>query len=518
MQNERTRTKRARLRPHAWIMVVAGALTLISWALASAPGSAPDDNYHMASIWCFGDGSCPTVPGEPSLRRPPAEVPAAPCFSQDSDISAGCQEGLSDDMLPGKATGVGNWNTDSYPPLFYATMHLLITGDLYSSTLLMRVFNGVLLTVVIGSLIAALPRRLKPLGAVPILITSVPLGMTLFASTNPSSWAIAGSAVVWPALYAAFEVRGRRRVALLALFVVGVLMASGSRGDAALFTIGGIGLVLLMRWKELLANKTLVVVAAAGLAISAWFFLTSGQATVVVSGGFGIEPKKVLPWHQIAVANLQQLPVLWAGSLGFGFMASAGWLDTPFPALVGFSATTAWAVYVFGSWREMFPAKVFAVSGVGVAMILYPLVMLGLSGAKVGTGFQPRYLLPLLVILTGVSMLSRRVVASPFTRFQAVLATAALGLAQSLALHTQIRRYVTGLDVGGINLDRGREWWWDLPISATATWVAGSLAFAILAWYFLRPSGLLGSAIVDEIEREMEHEIEETGRREVVTT
>jgi hypothetical protein len=146
-------------------------------------------------------------------------------------------------------------------------------------------------------------------------------------------------------------------------------------------------------------------------------------------------------------------------------------------------------------------------------MIVYPVVMLGLSGAKVGTGFQPRYLLPLLVILTGVSMLSRRVVASPFTQFQAVVVTGALGVAQSLSLHTQIRRYVTGLDEGGINLDRGREWWWDLPISATATWVAGSVAFAVLAWYLLRPAGLLGSTVLDEIE----HEMDEDRQRQVVS-
>jgi hypothetical protein len=287
---------------------------------------------------------------------------------------------------------------------------------------------------------------------------------------------------------------------LLALVLVGTVLAAGSRGDAALFSIGSLGLVLLMRWKEMLTNKIVVVVAGAGLLIAALFFLTSGQATVVVSGGFGVEPDKLRPWYQVAVANLQQLPVLWAGSLGFGFMASAGWLDTPFPAMVGFCATVVWAVYVFGSWREMFASKLFAVFGVGAAMVVYPLVMLGLSGVFVGTAFQPRYLLPLLVILTGVSMLSRSVVASPFTLFQAGLATVALAFAQSLSLHTQIRRYVTGLDVGGVNLDRNREWWWDLPISATATWVIGTIAFSVLTWYALRPGGLLRVDGVQEAE------------------
>lgn len=493
-------------------MVVAALATLASWALASAPGSAPDDNYHMASIWCADDG-CPGVPGEPTLRVPPVEVHGAACFSQDPDRSAGCQTDLPDDMRLGKPTGVGNWNGHSYPPVFYATMHLLITGELDSSILLMRMFNGVLITVVVTGLVLALPRRLKPLGVVPLLITSVPLGLTLFTSTNPSSWAIAGSALIWPALYASFETEGRRRAVLLGLVLVGVLMAAGARGDAALFSIGSIGLVLLMRWKELLTHKAIVVVGLVGMAVAGAFLLTSGQATVVVSGGFGIEPDKVRPWHQVAIANLQQLPVLWAGSLGFGFMASAGWLDTPFPALVGFSATVVWAVYVFGSWREMFASKAFAVFGVGSAMIVYPVVMLGLSGVFVGTGFQPRYLLPLLVVLTGVSMLSRAVVASPFTLFQSMLATVALAVAQSLALRTQIRRYVTGLDGGGFNLDQQREWWWDLPVSATATWLVGTVAFAVLAWYVLRPAGMLGAEAVQEMEESLP--TQQTHREEV---
>ena len=36
----------------------------------------------------------------------------------------------------------------------------------------------------------------------------------------------------------------------------------------------------------------------------------------------------------------------------------------------------------------------------------------------------------------------------------------ALAVANSFALHHNLRRYVTGLDERGFNLDAGREWWW----------------------------------------------------------
>ena len=465
-------------------------VTLLAWALAAAPGSAPDDNYHLSSIWCAtgADEHCGDVPGDPTRMRPPNQVSGASCFSQDSDKSAACQNDFATDLEPGGAYQVGNWNGGQYPPLFYDTMHLFITGHLYSSVLLMRVVNSLILVGLLGLLVANMPRRLRPLAVVPIVVTAVPLGLSLMSSTNPSSWTIAGAAALWPALYASFEARGRQRLMLLAVFLLAVLLASGSRGDGALFSIVGIGLVMIVRFRRLLANPVVLGVALVGVAVAGAFFLTSGQSTVVSSGGFGGTPEKVLPWHQVAISNLQALPNLWVGSLGFGFMGSAGWLDTPFPALVGFSSTVVWAAVVFTSWREMFLEKVFAVSSIGAAMVVYPIVMLGLSGLFVGTGFQPRYLLPLLIVFTGVSMLSRGVAGPRFAMFQSVIAVGALSVAQAISLHTQIRRYVTGLDVGGLDLDRASEWWWGGPLTATTTWLLGSLAFTVLAWFLLRPA------------------------------
>jgi hypothetical protein len=42
-----------------------------------------------------------------------------------------------------------------------------------------------------------------------------------------------------------------------------------------------------------------------------------------------------------------------------------------------------------------------------------------------------------------------------------------------------IRRYVTGDDRQGLDLNAGAEWWWQgFPVGPVWVWVVGSLAFA----------------------------------------
>ena len=69
-----------------------------------------------------------------------------------------------------------------------------------------------------------------------------------------------------------------------------------------------------------------------------------------------------------------------------------------------------------------------------------------------------------------------------FTRVQRFLIAGALVAAQAIALHFNIRRYVTGLDVGSFNLNDGIEWWWGSGIAPMVLWAIGSIAFAGLAF------------------------------------
>ena len=105
--------------------------------------------------------------------------------------------------------------------------------------------------------------------------------------------------------------------------------------------------------------------------------------------------------------------------------------------------------------------------------------MLTAGGDKVGEALQPRYLLPLIVLLRLLSGDQPRGPRLRFTRVQTFAILGALALANLVALQVNIRRYVTGADQQGLNLDAGAEWWWPgFPVGPNAVWIIGALAFA----------------------------------------
>ena len=485
-----------------WLVLgVLALVTLLSWALASPPGSSPDDDYHLASIWCARGASehCGLVPGDPTSRVVPWEVNAVACFAFHSETSAACQQGM--DTLPDAPRSHGNWN-GGYPPVFYYVMSFLVTDRLGTSVLLMRGLNAVITIGTIAGLAWLLPRRLRTLVTVPLLITAVPLGVSLFASTNPSSWTVLGVAAFWPALYAAFETKGRRSVLLQGAAILAMLLAAGSRADGCLFIVMAVALVLMLRLRAVPSHPWVLVTCLVCVVVPVLFFVGAGQSSALTNGlGPAPPPAPGAPpvtWVGLAVTNLQALPTLWFGSLGYGNMGLLGWLDTSFPGLVGFLATSVWVVVVFGSWRVMSTGKAMALGLVGLALVVYPVVVLGRSGMTVGSGFQPRYELPLLVLLAGLSLLRVDRSAARYSVFQLGVLVTSLVVAHTIALFTQIRRYVTGLDVSGLDLDRAREWWWHGPLSASAVWTTGSASFAVVCCLLLIGAARAREDVADE--------------------
>jgi len=67
------------------------------------------------------------------------------------------------------------------------------------------------------------------------------------------------------------------------------------------------------------------------------------------------------------------------------------------------------------------------------------------------------------------------------------IAWALVSLANSVALLVNIRRYTTGLD-GPIWPGRAVEWWSTGVVGPLATWILGTLGFAVAAWMVVRLS------------------------------
>ena len=124
---------------------------------------------------------------------------------------------------------------------------------------------------------------------------------------------------------------------------------------------------------------------------------------------------------------------------------------------------------------------------IGAALFVHPMYLLMQSRVLVGEGVQPRYVLPVLVIFTGLSVLGVRGISLRLTPVSYAAIVAALSLAHAIALHIQIRRYVTGLDVSHTLFGDDLEWWWGSGPGPTTVWVVAALAFTLVTAVVLRP-------------------------------
>lgn len=462
-------------------------LTLTAWAFASPVGSSPDDDFHLASTWCALGGSDACEPGtEPGTRQISVAFDSARCYAQKTTESAACQEteGMALDG-PTVQTDRGNFQNE-YPGVYYASMRAFAGDDLERSALVMRFVNLTLfvgLATVLAALLTGTRRQTLLWGW---LVSMVPLGMFLIPSNNPSGWAITGVGTAFLALLGWFESDGKRRWALGALYLVGVVMAAGARADAAIYAVGAtvVASLLTATWNRQFLLRS--ILPFAGLVIIGMLFLTSRQASAGVhgfSGGNAIagtaigEPAaEATGGLALAAYNLLMVPYLWTGVWGTWAL---GWFDTGLPAIVPWAAVAAFVVVGFAGLGLLTRRKAVAIAGVLAVLVGLPVYVLTAGGDTVGSQVQPRYLLPLIVLLSLVLVTappgSRTV---HFTRVQTFAILAALAVANLVALQVNIRRYVTGADQQGFNLEAGAEWWWrDVPVGPMGVWVIGSVSF-----------------------------------------
>lgn len=507
------RTKRIIIAALTALFAFAG---LGAWAIASPVGAAPDDDYHLASIWCsWGEreGLCADARSEDERVVSERLTLSSKCYAQHETQSAQCDLNDSETLTTDRGNFAGH-----YPPVFYAILGVFSSPDVAASTVLMRLFNALLF---VGAS-AAVISLLRPGQRGPIIWSSVvalvPLGVFIIPSVNPSSWAILAGLLVWVSGYGYFTAQSRaRRVSLGSIALVLAVLGAGARGDSAVFVAFSALIAMVLTFRKTKEWFKLAVLPFVIIVIGAIFFLSADQATgaasvgviqgasaadsaSVVAGGAADAAGAASAPSRFAtlLANLVDLPWLWTGGTGTWGL---GWLDTPMPSIVWvlmigvLVATLLWGLRLQHRRKSVLLLMGFA------ALTMIPLYVLYGRGLRVGADVQPRYLLPLLVIVLGLALFGFAKDHIGLSRLQAALIFGAVAMSNSLALHNNMRRYISGLGDAGFNLNANIEWWWNIPVSPMLVWFGGSVAFALMLvglWLWLYPKGERPGASLEE--------------------
>jgi hypothetical protein len=489
---------------------VLGSLSFGAWAASSSIGSTPDSHYHLPSIVCgsFAGNVCEVDEATGKLIVPEALIEGLSCTTQRPNESAGCQPLMNGSDTRTREHSDVNILRGMYPFGFYETLNLVYQDNLELAFVTARWLNGILFIGLTMLLWWASPQRLRSTIQWMWPLVVVPLGMFFIASANPTSWAIIGVGTGWMALLGFLESAGRKKWLLAAIYLLAVLMASSARIDATLFVLAT---SLISFWlADISINDMLKKSWLFGIAIAfvAFRLLSRPGNFGVVNEGFG--PRDTREYEELTWSSLNQAPTfeavaaaptfdwnllwrnfievpgIWFGVVGGYPWGSLGWLDTSMPQIIPIMAlasimAVATVALKGADWR-----RIVSVLGMFGVLWFIPLYLLQIGGFKVGEEFQPRYLIPMVVVMVG--MLVMRSKGSPplfAERFPLIAIAVGLSLANSIALHTNIRRYVTGMDVGGLDLDFAREWWWwFMPqfFTPNLLWIGGSLAFAGVTW------------------------------------
>ena len=470
-------------RRFRWIYLapVLMVLALSAWAFASPIGASPDDDYHLASIWCANEARTDLCAPDPvngdGWRLVLPGITTAPCYVADDTKSAGCQEWPSD-PTPTVAADHGNW-IGAYPPLYYAAMNVFATHDIQASALVMRLVNVLIFVALTTALAILLPVVLRVPLIAGWMITMVPLSGYLIASNNPGAWAVIGVGGAWLAALGWFRTTGRRSWALGVVTALSVLMAAGARTDAAIYSIIGLAIASFLGFERTRTYFLRLLLPAGLVLMAVIFFFTSGYAGVAVGGLNGGVPDAATRDQATALAfNIVSIPQLWTGVFGSWGL---GWRMEVWP---GFSTIEFATLAVFLGLaslglRFMHTRKAIMTVALVATLYVLPIYILTRGGSVVSENVQPRYLLPLVVMLAGLLLLTQSQRQLRPGRWHVIPAIILLAGANLIALYMNLRRYITGFDVQGLRLESGAEWWWSgFPVGPTALWVFGSVVFA----------------------------------------
>ena len=471
-----------------FLVAVGAMITLASWALSSPPGSGPDDEYHLSSIWCshgyrvqFCEKSASIYEAKIPLQLHRNGGPRTVfCYAGNSQISAGCIRGLDAEAVT-KLESSKRFNTGYIAKNFYNANGFFVSPNVNGSILTLRFFQIAIFFGLISFMIYSSGER-KWAILLALFVGMVPVGLFIIPSTNPSSWAIAG--VVSAAICAMnifMSSRRSHRVIAVIGFVVALLFTRNVRTDinimmAICVTLGALSGFLIRE-----TDRPYKFDRAKLLKLG---FLVAPGLIYIHLRLFSLYPwsivKFILGGSFYSFSN--DSPQAFLGFLGGSIqLGSADFAPTPVVLIL---MSIGFATFIVIT-SKFVPLKVKISSGFGVSLLFFLPYWFSLGAI----GLASRYIMAIYLVLLGTfsasAVGSRRTLNLQFSKSSLATIFLTISFAQSLSLHQSIRRYVTGTNIAGWNLNKGAQWWWTYGPSPMTIWLIGSVAFGVALFVVL---------------------------------
>ena len=480
-------------------MLIATGLSLITvficWSVSSPLGSAPDDAFHAAQIWCakgLASDNCKVI--SVNGDRLTVEVPkiSNDCFWNPQMTDASCVN-ESQNRLPQQVT----YGDSDYPGGQYRVLSLFVSNNSISSLLSMRLFSGILACILVLAILILADTKKRTAFLISWIAVISPHGLFFISSINPTGWSFLSVSTSWLFLLMLIEnswsdrsnkIRG---AVLSAFFVLSMLIGLASRWDTWVFLAVTYAITVFIAniEKGWFSLSRLALFSGSGVGIALvvsrfnpkmGYFLEFNPVQNQTGMGLG-------QYLQYIFVHLVEFPAgVFGSDWGWGGL---GGLYPSTPPVVGIVGLTVAISIIVIATLKLNKYQIIAASSIALLMLGATFQQQNVGRFYVGDMVAPRYLMGLVAVFLAVIVLTseseRQFFEIPHFRFGAITAIA---ITHSLALYSNMDRFITyGLGTTGTfkGFNQLGRWWWDTSISPYAVWALGTLSFVlflITAW------------------------------------
>jgi hypothetical protein len=451
----------------------------LCWTFASPIGSAPDEDFHLTTIWCLkGENNLCNFGVNDSRKVPALWSSWPPCYVNwpNSDKSAECLTNLE---LPLQLVATNRYSRPGErPALFYRVMNSFAGDNPINSVNFMRFFNTLISAFLFFLAIYVAPFIVKRAIILSWGLVLIPIGIFNIASTNSSSWTITGIGTLWAFLLSLiFHRKSRNKMFYLSILGVALslVISLGSRNDSRVYVIITFIAIAVLFIKKIWIMKHIyliifISILALSLAINIlWKFIFNFGKPVRYYPGAVIESDQ----PNALIVLLLDFPAFFYSLIGGqiyqedlnrgilfrNFAHGVSWSDFDFPSIVGILMGFSLLLVLSISTTKSSLPKILSIIFVFFSLISVIIYTRGFDPTSNDSQITPRYMFPLFLLLIALALLIKTANYSLLGPVQSLVITSFLTIGGSLAWLVTISRFSIGPNAAFTNFWKSPEWW-----------------------------------------------------------